>query len=329
MKLLLTGATGFVGRNFLLTALRTGRYEKIFVSVRDEAKLRRQFSEEGFAEFPSTLIPLKTGEKVEACDEVIHCAGVLFERDRNIYHAVNVEGTLRLIESLQGSPRILIVSSQSAGGATPKDVLSRNEKHPDAPLTWYGESKRDMENALFEKFPHLPIVVVRPPMVLGARDTATLPLFQMAGNFLRVKSAWHPKFYSWIAVNDFIAAFFSVLEDKKIWAEEGRRLFYVAASAVITDQELISTAAKVMGRNGVTVPIPQVMLKLASHVVDASPALRKQVPSLTRDRAREIWPSRMVIDPSAFAGRFDWSAKASLEATLQETWAWYSAKVTG
>ncbi|MEO6847497.1 MAG: NAD(P)-dependent oxidoreductase [Chthoniobacterales bacterium] len=329
MNLLLTGATGFVGRNTLLTALRAGRYEKIFVPVRDEAKLRSQFAAEGFPSLPENLILLKGSSAFEAppifCEEVIHCAGVLFARDAEGYRAVNVDATVKLLEQLSPSSRIILVSSQSAGGAAPSGSLARNEADADVPLTCYGQSKCEMEHTVMTRFPEKSVVALRPPMILGPRDTATLPLFKMATSAIRMKPALHTKFYSWVAVDDLVAAFFKVLDDSSIWSGEGMQKFYVASPETITDRILIDTAAQAIGKTGITLPLPQPLLRLIAMLVDVIPPLRNQLPSLGRDRVREIWPSRMVVDATAFRERFRWNAKKSLAETLSDTWQWYRA----
>ena len=55
MKLLMTGATGFVGRNLLLELLRKQIYETIYLPVRSEAKLKDQLKAEGFDSLPAEL----------------------------------------------------------------------------------------------------------------------------------------------------------------------------------------------------------------------------------------------------------------------------------
>jgi nucleoside-diphosphate-sugar epimerase len=63
----------------------------------------------------------------------------------------------------------------------------------DAPITLYGESKLALERAIRANNADLPLTILRPPMVLGARDNATLPLFKMASGFLRVKPGLRKK----------------------------------------------------------------------------------------------------------------------------------------
>lgn len=313
MNLLLTGATGFVGRNALLRALPG--YGRIFAPVRSEAKLRSQLSGEGVAAENVVALgadPATWGEA--APDHAILGAGVLFARDRQEYFETNVDWKLRVIEALPETCRIVVLSSQSAGGPTPEGCATRSEDDADAPITWYGESKLAMEQAIRERFPHRPIIILRPPMILGPRDQATLPLFKMGAGLVRLKPAWHTKSYSFIAVQDLVEAIFLALAADSL----PDRSLYVAAPEPITDWQLIASAVQ-PGKTGLTLPVPQPAVRLLSAVVDAVPALRAQTPSLTRDRAREIWPPRWVVD----GGRFDqwsgWSAKRGLVETMRET----------
>lgn len=318
MRLFLTGATGFVGLNFLLEALRSGRYGEITVAVRDPRKLARQLEFEG-VEVPATLRVTRWDEPPPRdVDHAVHCAGRLFARDRAEYFRVNVEDTLRLVAPLPESARVLILSSQSAGGPTPAGRPLRTAADPDAPITWYGESKLAMERALRERRPN--VFVWRPPMILGPRDRATLPLFQMAAGWLRPKPGLRAKTYSWIAVADLVAAM-----DTALFAPEWRPQISMAVCSPepLTDLELIETAAAVMKGRGWTLPLPHPLMRLAAAAVDAVPAWRTAAPSLTRDRAREIFPDRWQIDGADFRARFASGPFAGLRETLDATRAWY------
>jgi nucleoside-diphosphate-sugar epimerase len=320
MRLFLTGATGFVGRNLLLAALNGGLFEEIVVSVRDRAKLARQLADEGFPELPPRLRIFDWQDAPPAdVTHAVHCAGVLFARDRAEYFRVNVEDTLRLLGGLPKSARILVLSSQSAGGPTPSGRETRTSTDPDAPLTWYGESKLAMERALAGAHPG--IRFWRPPMILGPRDRATLPLFQMAAGPLRIKPGLRAKSYSWIAVSDLVRAILCALR-APAWPTLSAPL-PVCAPETISDLELIATAAAVTGRKGVVLPLPHPLVRVVSLIVDAAPPLRAAAPSLTRDRAREIFPDRWVLDGSAFHRMFADGPFATLRDTLAETRAWY------
>jgi len=320
MRLFLTGATGFVGRNILLEALHGGFCEEIVVAVRDRAKLERQLADEGFPELPPHLHILDwQSTPPPDITHAVHCAGVLFARNRAEYFRVNVDDTLRLLGGLPGNARILVLSSQSAGGPTPAGHEMRSAADPDTPLTWYGESKLAMERALAGTHPG--IRIWRPPMILGPRDSATLPLFQMAAGPLQIKPGLRAKTYSWTAVGDLVRAILRALQAPAWPALAGP--LPVCAREPITDLELIATAAAVMGRRDRIVPLPHPLVRAVSLLVDTVPPLRASAPSLTRDRAREIFPDRWVLDGGEFHARFADGPFATLRDTLAETHAWY------
>lgn len=315
MNLLLTGSTGFVGRNALLEALT--RYDRIFLPVRDPAKLERQLSAEGISS-DEKIIPLSADPAAWptglAVDHAILSAGVLFARDRDEYFQTNVDWKLRILRQLPATAKVVVLSSLSAGGPTPPGRPSRAESDTDSPLTWYGESKLAMERAIRAEFPDRFINILRPPMVLGARDAATLPLFRMGRGAVRIKPGLHTKQYSFIAVDDLVEAIFAALNmDTPVPQPH----CYVASPVAITDRELIAAAALSAQGRGITVPVPQACVKLLSSIVDAVPALRAKTPSLTRDRAKEIWPPSWVVNGTHFEQFTGWRARTSLREAMQ------------
>jgi len=69
-------------------------------------------------------------------------------------------------------------------------------------------------------------------------------------------------------------------------------------------------------------PVPQILLKPVAFASKFIPAIGEKVPSLTPDRAREIWADRWVIDGAPFEEASGWRGRATLEDTLARTLAW-------
>jgi len=308
--LLVTGATGFVGRNILLRARAEGA--PVLAPVRSPKKLRSTLAEDGLPE--GGVTPLGTDPESWpplAPSHAVLSAGVLFARTRKEYFSVNVDWTLRVLRALPEDCRIVLVSSQSAGGPTPAGVEARRESDADQPITWYGESKLALEQAIRREFPARPITILRPPMILGARDSATLPLFKMARGFVRTKPGLATKFFSFVGVEDVVEAVFAGFRA----GQPGP--FYLSGREPVSDLALIAAAARAAGGRGVTLRVPLPVVRLMAAVVDAVPSWREATPSLTRDRAREIWPDRWVVDASAFREAAGWEARVSLDESLE------------
>ena len=322
MRLLVTGATGFIGRTLVLRALRDERIAEVVAPVRSEDKLRAQLAREGIGDTGKLTIleaeaPHWDFRHIGPVDRVVHCAGVLFGRTREEYFRVNVDGTLRLLESVPGNPDAVVLSSQSAGGPTPEGHQAKKLDHPDRPISWYGESKLHMERVVRDAG-HGRVRFLRAPMVLGPGDQATLPLFRMVRGKLWTKPGRELKHFSWVSSDDLAEAI-------ETWFQGGRELgvAHVTSPGTITDAELMLTAGKVSGRQGKLLRVPQILLKPVAFASKFIPAIGKSVPSLTADRAREIWPNRWVIDPDPFHEATGWRGQATLEDTLARTLAWF------
>ena len=317
--LLVTGATGFVGRNLLIRASR--ERVPILAPVRNREKLFRCMEEDGIPREAVTPLPAEPVEWGSPCpSHAVLGAGVLFARTRAEYFATNVDWTLRVLRALPPECRTVVLSSQSAGGPTPKGRAARCEQDPDSPVTWYGESKLELERAIAREFPDRPITILRPPMILGARDTATLPLFKMARGPVRTKPGLRRKEFSFLAVEDVVAAIHAAFGINE------RGPFYIGSDRPVSDFDLLSSAARAAGGKGITLPVPMPLVRLLAAVVDAIPSLRKATPSLTRDRAREIWPDRWVVDSSAFRRLSGWRPTLSLDEALLSACRYFQAQ---
>ncbi|MEI7864546.1 MAG: NAD(P)-dependent oxidoreductase [Chthoniobacterales bacterium] len=323
MRLLVTGATGFIGRTLVLRALADDNIEEIVTPVRSPEKLRAQLAREGVEDTAKLrIVPSEAPQwdlrGIGPVDRVVHCAGVLFGRTREEYFRVNTDGTSNLLAQLTGSPRVVVLSSQSAGGPTPAGHHAKKLDHPDRPISWYGESKLRMEQAVREAG-HRDVFFLRAPMVLGPGDQATLPLFRMVRGKLWTKPGRQLKHFSWISSDDLADAI-------DAWFARGAGdlpVAHVTSPGTITDADLMLTAAKVSGCRGKLLAVPQFLLKPVAFASKFIPAIGEKVPSLTPDRAREIWPNRWVIDPDPFHQATGWRGRSSLEDTLSRTLAWF------
>ena len=159
MKLVLTGATGFVGRALLDRALANG--DEVVALARQPQEPR-----DGVEWIAGDLANRAALTRLLAdAEAVIHVAGVVNAPDRAGFEQGNVIGTLNLIEAARaaGVSRFVFVSSLSAREAT---------------LSEYGASKARAERLVMAS--GLDWTIVRPPAVYGPHNREMLDLFRAA-----------------------------------------------------------------------------------------------------------------------------------------------------
>jgi nucleoside-diphosphate-sugar epimerase len=146
----------------------------------------------------------------------------------------------------------------------------------------------------------------------------------MARGPVRIKPGFSAKHYSWIEVGALCDAILKAASDPEKGEQHGP--LYLGGEGTITDAELIDTAAEVIGSRGVTLAVPQALIRIASLAVDAVPAWRAAAPSIGIDRVREILPNRWVCDATPFREAFGCNLETNLRETLAETAAWLKAQ---
>ena len=120
MKVLLTGANGFIGSHLTATFLAEGH--AVRAAVRDPIKFLRRFPE---AEAVAADLNRKTragdwSDVVQGIDAVINCAGILQTRRGNSAVSIHADAPSALFEAgaAAGVNRIVQISAVSAGGPT-------------------------------------------------------------------------------------------------------------------------------------------------------------------------------------------------------------------
>jgi nucleoside-diphosphate-sugar epimerase len=166
MKVLVTGATGFVGRAVVSRLRSTG------LSVRTSSRSDNP-GEHVIADLerPSALDSLTAG-----CDAVIHLAARTHRAgssaaDARRYRSANIEATARLVDAAlrTGVDRFVYVSSIKVNGESTDGRAPFTADEAPNPQDWYGASKREAEDLLRDatRSSAMDHVIVRPPLVYG------------------------------------------------------------------------------------------------------------------------------------------------------------------
>lgn len=252
-KLLITGATGFVGGE-LCNALRI-RDINFVPAVRRNAK-------NGQFEIGNISGVTKWNDALAGCDVVIHLAArvhVMTDRDSNPISAnrkVNVDATLNLARQAvtNGVKRFIFVSSVKVNGegTTSKPFTAFDEP---APLDPYGQSKLEAEIALRE-LSHatgLEVVIVRPPLVYGPSVRANFhKLMQLVKMGVPLPLGAIHNRRSMVALDNLVDLLITCTHHP---AASGQT-FMVSDDSDVSIAELFRMLASAMGKRSILLPVP-------------------------------------------------------------------------
>jgi nucleoside-diphosphate-sugar epimerase len=316
MKVLVTGATGFVGGH-LVDALQDGSTE-ITVLVRSPSKAAGLVRQGVRVVAGDLHDPVGLEQATRAQDIVYHVAGVVAARNEAEFYRANEEGTRNLLVTAerQGTPRFVLVSSLAAAGPAPRGVPLTGGESPH-PVTAYGRSKLAAEQVV--RSSSLPWSIIRPPIVYGPRDREVLKIFRLARLGLAPVFGDGRQELSAIHAKDLARALIAVTGT----TTTVRRTYHACHPQIFTSGELGQAVAGAMGRSALTLRVPQALGRGLLALIEASARLSGSVTILTTDKANEFFQAAWTGDPSPLTRDSGWKAEYDLTSGMADTYHWY------
>lgn len=312
MRILVTGANGFVGQALCEQALKEG------------------FLVRGSLRKPSDALPniekviigeindeTKWSAALHNVDVVIHLAArvhVMRESAENPieeFRKVNVAGTEHLARSAAacGVKRLVFVSSIGVHGK--QTILGRSFSELDNPYPHndYALSKWEGELAL-HRVAHetgLEVVIIRPPLVYGA---------DAPGNFAQMLKVLAKNIPLPLASIEnrrslvYIGNFVDVLLKCATHEAAAGQTYLVSDGEDVSTPDLLRQLGAAMGHPAHLWPCPPVLLKLAGRLVGKSGQIERLLGSLQ-------------VDSSKIRRELGWQPPYTLQQGLQATAEWY------
>lgn len=340
LKVLVTGATGFLGQWLVRTLLE--QQHQVYVLARNPEKAKKLFLNNNLSKnldskkssisnstlastaelvlqiLPGDVTDLSSMQKAfQGMDTVFHLAGVIAykKKDREQMEQVNVQGTQNVVQAcLENKVRRLVyLSSVVAIGAgfSSEQVLNESSTYNIQHLNLgYFETKRKAEDIVKEavKNKSLDAVILNPSTIYGAGDA------EKGSRSMQIKVAKGKfPFYTSggvnvVAVEDVIQGIISA------WhiGRKGER--YILSGENMTIQKLFATIAEAAGVPAPNKKLPNWLLHLLGGIGDGMDALGLKGP-LSRENA---WTSTMFhwFDNSKAKAELGFSPRPSKEAIV-------------
>lgn len=197
MKILITGATGYVGHQLALTLAKQGNKVHILVRNLFSPNVPRHQNIYAFAGDITDSLSIRTA--MQGCEQVYHTAAIvkIFDKDPLVFYKVNVEGTKNLLNEALGLGIKKFVFTSSCGvlGATVLNPKNENDPRTTSFDNDYEFTKYLAEN-LVKEYVHkgLFTVIVSLSKVYGPGiETHPISVNRVIHNFINGKLTMIPK----------------------------------------------------------------------------------------------------------------------------------------
>jgi Nucleoside-diphosphate-sugar epimerases len=315
MKVLVTGATGFVGRVVCSTLLKHGCFVRGTYLQSESPAILPEGVEPVLVQPLGGETPWE--ESLLGIDVVIHLAARVHIMDDSSanpladFRRVNVAGTAGLAREAAsaGVKRFVFVSSIKVNGE--ESVFQYTQSSPASPTDPYGVSKWEAEQELrgIEVETGMGVVVVRPTLVYGPGVKANfLNLMKVVSRGVPLPLGSIANRRSFIYVENLADA----LVTCAVHPTAAGKTFLVSDGEDISTPELIRLTAVALGVPTRLIPFPVWAITLAGRMLGKSGAVNRLTGSL-------------AVDYSGIKTELGWKPPFSMEEGLRETARWFKS----
>jgi nucleoside-diphosphate-sugar epimerase len=321
MKLLVTGASGFLGSHIAERLAKDGHQVRVLVRKTSSRQFLSGFPHEEALGDVTDAASLPAA--LAGVDGVIHAAGLVKARSQDEFHAVNAGGTASLLTAIrEANPdlkRFVYISSLAAHGPS-EDGAPRPLDATPNPITAYGRSKLAGEELTRASAVAPRAVIFRPPVIYGPRDPALVPFFRLARWRIAPLLAGGHNHISIIYVEDAARA---IAEAATAEADTAGKTYCFDDGNVYSWRDLISAVEQSAGRRALRISAPLWAFTAAALASEAFGFVTGRAVSLTQDKVNELTQRYWVCSHEALKKDTGWSPRVDIWEGARLTGDWY------
>ena len=324
MKILITGASGFIGSFIVEEALRRGF--ETWAAVRGSSS--RQFLTDERINF----IELNLSSEAQLTEQlrglqfdyVVHAAGVTKCLDKQDFHRINTEGTQHLVRVLLALQmrikRFVYISSLSIMGAIREqqpytEILESDVAKPN---TAYGKSKLEAEKWL-ATVKDLPYVILRPTGVYGPRERDYFMMAKSIQSHTDFAVGYKQQDITFVYVTDVVQAVFLAMEK----GQTGRK-YFLSDGEVYQSSTFSNLIRKELGNPWwIRITAPIWVLRVVTFVGEYVGRLTGKVTALNNDKYNIMRQRNWRCDIEPARQELGYEPQVKLEEGVRRSIKWY------
>lgn len=321
-KILITGASGFVGSHLVEEALERGL--EVYAGVRQSSS--RQFLQDKRIRFFELNFSKKAEmlEKLRSArfDFIVHNAGVVAAPKPEDYFRVNFEFVKNFVEAIHNAEVVpekftFISSLASYGPANAHDLSDfLKEEYTPKPIDTYGRSKLKSEQYLhsIDRFPY---VIIRPTAVYGPREKEILTFFKLLNTYVEGYIGNKEQRLTFIYVKDLA----KVIIDATI-SEHSRKAYFIADGNHYLQWDLGKYGKRFLTK-ALRLHVPIGLVRSIAWLLEQGGKIAGTYPALNLEKVRILESMNWQCDIEPAKSDLNFSPKYDLQKGLQETIEWY------
>ena len=333
MKILITGASGFIGSFIVEEALRRG-FETWAAVRKSSSKAFLQDERIHLIELNlSSEEQLKEQLKDHQFDYVVHAAGVTKCLHKDDFFRINTEGTKHFVRALMATQhnlqRFVYISSLSIMGAIREEQPYQEIRESDEakPNTAYGKSKLEAEQWLSQLPLYLegdggrlfPYVILRPTGVYGPRERDYFMMAKSIKAHTDFAVGFMQQDITFVYVTDVVQAVFLACEK----GVTGRR-YFLSDGEVYQSSTFSDLIRKELGNPWwIRITAPIWLLRIITFCGEYVGRITGKVTALNNDKFHIMRQRNWRCDIEPARRELGYEPQVKLEEGVKRSIAWY------
>ena len=328
-KILITGASGFIGSFIVEEALARGM--EVWAGVRKSSS-RRYLQNERIHFIDLNLDSkeqLKQQLSSHTFDYIVHAAGVTKCINKADFFRVNTEGTHHLVDALielqMPLEHFVFISSLSVFGAIREKQPYEPIRDTDTPQpnTAYGQSKLEAEKVIKKRSTPFPYTILRPTGVYGPRERDYFLMAKSIKGHSDFSVGYQQQDITFVYVKDVVQAVFLALHTPHSTLHTPR-CYFLSDGEVYQSSTFSDLIIKEMGNPWcLRIKAPIWVLRVVTFFGEWIGRLTGKISALNNDKYHILKQRNWQCDIQPAIDELGYKPQYNLERGVKETIAWY------